>query len=70
MLRQLQSCALKGLVQCLVEGICDTQTLTGGFHLRSKADIRAADLLKGEYRHLDGDVVCLLLQTRLVAKLL
>ena len=69
MLRQLQSCALKGLVQSFIEGVCDTQALTGGLHLRAKADVCAADLLEGEYRHLDGNVISLLLQSRLVAKL-
>ena len=68
--RKVDACSKEGLVESLVEGLCDTQTLTGGFHLRSKADICAADLLKGEYRHLDGDVICFLLKSRCVAKLL
>ena len=40
-------------VKCLIKGLRNTQALSGGFHLRSKADICATDLLKGEYRHLD-----------------
>ena len=67
--RQVDSGAEECFVKSLVEGLCNTKALTGGFHLRSKGDICAADLLEGEYRHLDGNVICLSLQTRLVAKL-
>ena len=34
------------------------------------ADISAADLLEGEYRHLNGNVFCLWLKTRLIAHIL
>ena len=67
--RQVDSGAEECFVKSLVEGLCNTKALTGGFHLRSKGDICAADLLEGEYRHLDGNVICLSLQSRLVAKL-
>ena len=64
MLRQFDACTEECLVKCFVEGLCDTQTLTGGFHFRAKADVSAADLLEGEYRHLDRDIICFRLQVR------
>ena len=69
-LGQTDACAQERLVKGLVEGFCNTQTLTGGFHLRSQADVRAADLLEGEYRHLHRVVICLRLKARLIAQIL
>ena len=58
-LRQIDACSKEGFVQGLIKGLCNTKALTGGFHFRSKADVGTADLLKGEYRHLDGKMFCL-----------
>ena len=70
MFGQVDACSQEGLVKRLIEGGCNTQALTGGFHLRSQAHIRAADFLKGEYRHLDGKVFCLRLQAWRIAQIL
>ncbi len=53
------TCSQECLVKCLVEALGNTQTLTGGLHLRSQADLSATDFLEGEYRHLDGEILCL-----------
>ena len=67
-LRKLDSCTLEGLVKSFVEGLCDAEAFTCGFHLRSKADISSTDLLEREYRHLHCVVICLFLESRCVAK--
>src|SRR5699024_4825861 len=36
-------------------------------HLRSETDIRASDLLEGEYRHLDGNIFRFRLKSRLIS---
>ena len=69
-LRKLDSCSDKRFIKSLVKSLCNTKALSGGFHLRSKADICAADLFKGEYRHLNGKVFCLRLKSRLIAQIL
>ena len=69
MLRKTDSCPDECFVKSLVEGLSNTKALTCGFHLRSKADICASDLLEGEYRHLDCEVLCFFLKSRCVTKL-
>ena len=59
-----KECFIKSFIKCL----CNTQTLSCGLHLRSKADICTADLLKGEYRHLDCYIICLRLKSRGISK--
>ena len=59
-----KECFIKSFIKCL----CNTQTLSCGLHLRSKADICTADLLKGEYRHLDCYIICLRLKSRCITK--
>ena len=66
--RKLYTCSKECFVQCLIECLCDTQTLTGRFHLRSKADLCPTQFLKGEYRHLDCDIVCNRCKSRLIAQ--
>ena len=66
---QIHARSKERLVESFIEGLRNTQTLTCGFHFRSQADLGAPDLLKGEYRHLDGKIVCLRLKSRLIAKL-
>ena len=69
MLRKIDACAKECFVQRFVEGLGDSQAFSGRFHLRSQGDVCAADLLEGEYRHLDSDVVGFFLQSRLVSHL-
>ena len=61
--------SLKCLVQRLVKGLCNAQTLACGLHLRPKADVGAPDFLKGEHGHLDGNVIRCRLKPRPVAQL-
>ena len=65
--RKFDPCSDKGFVEGFIEVLCNTKALTCGFHFRSKADICAADLLEGEYRHLNRDMFCLRLKSRFVA---
>ena len=67
-LGQLDACAQERFVERLVKGLGNAKALSRGLHLWSKADISAADLLKGEYRHLDCHIVCLRLESRCVAQ--
>ena len=53
---------MKCFVQCFVEVLGNTKTLTGRFHFRSKTDLCSTQFLKGEYRHLDCNIICLRLQ--------
>ena len=66
--RQCHSGAKERLIQCLVECLCNTKALTRGLHLRSKGNLRSAQLLKREYRHLDGNVISRRCKSRLIAK--
>ena len=70
MLRKADSCSQECFVQCFIKAFCNTKTFTCGFHFRSKADISATDLLKGEYRHLNCKIFCLRLKTRLISHIL
>ena len=70
MLRQIHACSKEGFIKRLIKGLCNTQALTGGFHFRSQTDLCSPDFLKGEYRHLNGKIICFRLQSRLIAKLL
>ena len=66
---KLDARALECLVKGLIKGFCNTQALAGGLHLRPQVNVCTADLLKGEYRHLDGIIICLRLQTGGIAQL-
>ena len=48
---------LKRFIKRFIERLCNAQALAGGLHLRSKAYVSAPNLLKGEHRHLDGNVI-------------
>ena len=42
---------------CLLEGASDCHRLAHGLHLRAEARVRSVELLEGEARHLDDDIV-------------
>ena len=58
MLRQFDAGTDKCFVECFVEGLGDTEAFSGGLHFRAEADVSTADLLEGEYRHFDRNIVC------------
>ena len=57
-LRKIDTGSHKRFGERFIECLRDSETFTGWFHLRSEADLCAAQFLKGEYRHLDCDIIC------------
>ena len=69
MLRKLDSSSDKCFVKCFIKCLRNSKTLSCRLHLRSKADISSADLLKGEYRHLNRYIISFRLKSRCVTKI-
>ena len=53
-LRQTNSSSKECFVKSLIEGLCNTKALTGGFHFRSELDFNKSQLGEREYRCFNG----------------